>query len=57
MNRIMMCFPGGRHKALTLSYDDGRSADRRLVDMLEPARAQRDVSSERGPALRRGSRL
>lgn len=34
MTKIMMCFPGGRHKALTLSYDDGRFADRRLVDIL-----------------------
>lgn len=34
MNRILMCYPGGRHKALTLSYDDGRSADRRLVEMF-----------------------
>jgi hypothetical protein len=27
-------FPGGVHKALTLSYDDGRIHDRRLVDMM-----------------------
>ncbi len=27
-------FPGGRSKALTLSYDDGRSQDRRLVEIL-----------------------
>jgi peptidoglycan-N-acetylglucosamine deacetylase len=27
-------FPGGRPKALTLSYDDGREHDRRLVDTL-----------------------
>lgn len=25
------CFPGGLHKALTLSFDDGKVADRRLV--------------------------
>ncbi|ACT02725.1 polysaccharide deacetylase family protein [Paenibacillus sp. JDR-2] len=31
---IVMCFPEGRHKALTLSYDDGRFADRRLVDIF-----------------------
>ncbi|WP_127584806.1 polysaccharide deacetylase family protein [Paenibacillus koleovorans] len=27
-------FPGGRTKALTLSYDDGKEQDRRLVDKL-----------------------
>lgn len=34
MSRILMCFPEGRNKALTLSYDDGRLADRRLVDIF-----------------------
>ena len=27
-------FPGGRDKALTMSYDDGRTADRRLVEIF-----------------------
>ena len=31
MNKIYCCFPGGKHKALTMSYDDGRVQDRRLV--------------------------
>lgn len=31
---IYTCFPGGRHKALTMSYDDGREEDRRLVDIM-----------------------
>ena len=31
MNKVYCCFPGGRHKALTMSYDDGRTQDRRLV--------------------------
>jgi len=31
---IYICFPGGRHKALTLSYDDGRREDQRLVALL-----------------------
>ena len=31
---IYTCFPGGRHKALTMSYDDGRIEDRRLVDIF-----------------------
>ena len=34
MNKIYCCFPGGKHKALTLSYDDGKSADRRLVKIF-----------------------
>lgn len=34
MRQIYTCFPEGKHKVLTLSYDDGRTADRRLVGML-----------------------
>lgn len=34
MKTIYWCFPGGKHKALTLSYDDGKTADRRLVDIM-----------------------
>ncbi len=34
MNRVYMCFPGGRTKCLTLSYDDGQAFDRRLVEIL-----------------------
>ncbi|MBN2444890.1 MAG: polysaccharide deacetylase family protein [Spirochaetales bacterium] len=34
MKIIYPCFPGGKHKALSLSYDDGRTSDRRLVDIL-----------------------
>ena len=29
---IYTCFPGGKHKVLTMSYDDGRLEDRRLVE-------------------------
>ena len=25
MNKVYQCFPGGKHKALTMSYDDGRT--------------------------------
>ena len=31
---IYTAFPGGKHKVLTLSYDDGKVADRRLVALL-----------------------
>jgi len=34
MTRIFMRFPGGRAKALTLSYDDGVEQDIRLVDIM-----------------------
>ncbi|MEC5387404.1 polysaccharide deacetylase family protein [Uliginosibacterium sp. H3] len=37
MEHIYYCFPGGRHKALTFSYDDGKTPDRRLVDILNRA--------------------
>ena len=29
------CYPGGKHKALTMSYDDGRVYDRRLVEIFD----------------------
>lgn len=29
-----MLFPGGKRKALTLSYDDGVIQDRHLVDLM-----------------------
>jgi len=34
MGKIMLCFPQGRYKALTMSYDDGVFADRRLVALF-----------------------
>ncbi len=34
LRNIYICFPGGRHKVLTMSYDDGREEDRRLVDIF-----------------------
>lgn len=34
LKTIYTCFPGGRHKALTFSYDDGREEDRRLVGLF-----------------------
>ena len=36
MNRnIFMRFPGGRQKALTLSYDDGSFQDERLIGLMQ----------------------
>lgn len=34
MKKIYYCYPGGKHKALTMSYDDGRTEDRRLVSIF-----------------------
>ena len=34
MNKVYQCFPGGKHKALTMSYDDGRTQDRRLIEIF-----------------------
>ena len=34
MNKVYQCYPGGKFKALTMSYDDGRTFDRRLVDIF-----------------------
>ena len=33
-HNIYTTFPGGKHKILTLSYDDGKIADRRLVSLF-----------------------
>ena len=35
MNNIHMRFPGGKNKALTLSYDDGVEQDVRLMDIMK----------------------
>ena len=35
MSQIFMRFPGGRKKAVTLSYDDGVEQDVQLIDMME----------------------
>ena len=34
MNKVYCCYPEGKHKALTMSYDDGRIQDRRLVQIF-----------------------
>lgn len=34
MHTIYNCYPNGKFKALTMSYDDGREFDRRLVDIF-----------------------
>ena len=34
LKNIYTCFPGGKHKVLTMSYDDGREEDYRLVELF-----------------------
>src|SRR5690348_8403293 len=34
MYNIYKCFPQGKHKVLTMSYDDGKVEDRRLIDIF-----------------------
>ncbi|WP_163583166.1 polysaccharide deacetylase family protein [Gracilibacillus saliphilus] len=34
MPKVVMTFPKGKFKVLTMSYDDGKAADRRLVDIF-----------------------
>lgn len=34
MKTIYTCFPGGKFKALSMSYDDGNHTDRRLVEIF-----------------------
>ena len=34
MKTVYTCFPGGKFKCLTMSYDDGKLADRRLVALF-----------------------
>ena len=65
-----ICFPGGKAKALTMSYDDGQKFDRRLVDifnkngikgtfnlnslMMHPGRDDRRIDSEEVAELYKG---
>jgi hypothetical protein len=34
MAKVLMTFPGGKYKVLTMRYDDARTADRKLVDIF-----------------------
>ncbi|MBE5961446.1 MAG: polysaccharide deacetylase [Lachnospiraceae bacterium] len=34
MDKVYYCFPGGKFKVLTMSYDDGKQEDRRLVSIF-----------------------
>lgn len=34
MKTILKCFPDGKYKVLTMSYDDGKKDDKRLIDLF-----------------------
>ncbi|WP_154669610.1 hypothetical protein [Paenibacillus alginolyticus] len=34
MPKIMLVFPHGKHKVLTMSYDDGKTANNRRVEIF-----------------------
>ncbi len=34
MNKIYYCYPDGKHKVLTMSYDDGKQEDRKLIEIF-----------------------
>ncbi|RXJ04645.1 polysaccharide deacetylase [Anaerobacillus alkaliphilus] len=34
MPKVLLTFPNGRHKVLTMSYDDGKHADRKLLSIF-----------------------
>ncbi|SMF84349.1 Predicted xylanase/chitin deacetylase [Paenibacillus uliginis N3/975] len=38
MANVLLTFPEGKHKVLTMSYDDGRTADKRLVSLFNEHR-------------------
>ena len=46
LKNIYTCFPGGKHKALTMSYDDGREED---IPILELGRAFAAACGQLGP--------
>ena len=49
--QVDMLFPGGRTKALVLSYDDGPSQDVRFIDLLNEAKKNYDVVFIDSPPL------
>ena len=35
MKKVNICFPGGKAKCLTMSYDDGKIQDKRLIEIFD----------------------
>lgn len=53
VNRVNFCFPNGKRKALTMSYDDGKLPDRRLVSILNTYGIRATFHLNYGPISRR----
>jgi len=49
---MYICFPGGKAKALTMSYDDGRLADERLVEIFNKYGIKGTFNINYGPISR-----
>ena len=52
---IYTCFPGGKAKALTMSYDDGRTQDIRLVEIFNKYGIRGTFNINYGPISRKNS--
>lgn len=56
MAKVLMTFPGGKYKVLTLSYDDGTNADRKLVQLMNDYRIKGTFHINSG-LLKMGNRI
>ena len=57
MKDVYTCFPGGKFKCLTMSYDDGQIHDRRLVEIFNKNGIRGTFHLNSGLALTDGQRL
>ena len=57
MKTVYTCFPGGKHKCLTMSYDDGKLADRRLVEIFNRHGIRGTFHINSAPALTDENRI
>lgn len=53
---VYLCFPGGRIKALTMNYDDGKVQDARLIDIFNRYGIKGTFNLNYGPISRRNSK-
>ncbi len=56
MPQVVMTFPNGKYKVLTMSYDDGKAADRRLVEIFNQYRIKGSFHINSG-LLGKGDRI
>ncbi len=57
LKTIYTCFPGGKHKVLTMSYDDGKQADRRLIEIFNKYGVKGTFHINAGTSLRDPERI